>query len=68
MKEALGEGIQKHDITSARISFLWVERRAGPGWARWDSQELINWKEDEERVSRKGDVKGEFQWCLGMAR
>lgn len=33
MKEALGEGIQKHDITSARIGFLWVERRARLGWA-----------------------------------
>lgn len=24
------------------------------------------WKEEEERVGRKNDVNGEFQWCLGM--
>lgn len=24
------------------------------------------WKEEEERVGRKHDVKGEFQRCLGV--
>lgn len=66
MKEALGEGVQKHDITSARPSFLWGEKRAGPGWTRWDSQELMYWWEEEKRVGRKSDVKGEFRWCLGI--
>lgn len=24
------------------------------------------WKEEEEREERRDDVKGEFQWCLGV--
>lgn len=67
MKDALGEGIQKHDITSARPSFLWGEKRAGPGWARWDSQELMYCGE-EERMGRKADIKGgssgALEWFL----
>ena len=28
-----GGGVQKHDVTAGRPSFLWREKRAGPGWA-----------------------------------
>ena len=49
-----GGGVQKHDVTSARPRFCWGEERAGPGRARWDSQESVSWREEEKQGGQEG--------------
>lgn len=59
-----GGGSKKHDVTSARPRFPWGEERAGPGRARWDSRESLSWREEETRVGRRRDVRGNARGAL----